>query len=339
MQTLQYVQNGVMIEPSNYYFFLKQIKNLWIAIVLWIIIFFTPLKFIKQWAGIIFICCIILQLLVFTQSGFNWAYGWINITWSATIQPSEFFKIWFILFFAGRLLRKKDLLMKVSGFLWFLLLTGLCYIIFLFMPDLWTVAILWLTSLILYRYAWGKIEFVVLLLIIWVLWWWTIALQFPHIQKRFAYYLNTNIDKNARWIGRQTQNAITAIGAWGITGRWYGKWLQKFGYIPEAQSDYAFAAYSEEVWLLGNSILLTLYFLLCRRSIQWIQAIKDQYRKYVGVWLIWIIIIQTFINIGVNTGIVPTTGITLPFVSYGGTALMINIIQIVLLYKITAIKS
>ena len=339
IQTLQYVQSGKMAEPSNYHFFFKQVQNLGIALILWWCVWFTPLKLIRKLSWIIFIICVILQLLVFTQDSFNGAYWWIKITSSATIQPSEFFKIAFILFFSARLIRKKNILTETSGFFAYLLLTGLCYLIFLFMPDLGTVMILWLTSLILYRYAWGKIEFVILLLIIWVIWWWSIALQFPHIKSRFAYFVNAEIDKNARWIWWQTQNALTAIGAWGIFGRWYGKWLQKFGYIPEAQSDYSFAAYSEEVWLLGNSILLTLYFLLCRRSIKWISVIKDIYWKQVGIGLIGIIIIQLFVNIGVNTGILPTTGITLPFVSYGWTWLMVNIIQVILLSKISSLHT
>lgn len=339
IQTLQYVQSGRMAEPSNYHFFFKQVQNLGIALLLWWCVWFVPLKLIKKMAWLIFVACIVLQLLVFTQDSFNGAYWWIKITNSATIQPSEFFKIAFILFFSGWLIRKKEILTQTSGFFAYLLLTGLCYLIFLFMPDLGTVMILWLTSLVLYRYAWGKIEFVILLLMIGILWWWTIALQFPHIKNRFAYYLDAEIDKNARWIWRQTQNALTAIWAWGILWRGYGKWLQKFGYIPEAQSDYSFAAYSEEVWLLGNSVLLTFYILLCRRSIQWIKAIKDMYWKQVGIGLIGLIMIQIFVNIGVNTALLPTTGITLPFVSYGGTWLMINIIQVILLSKISSLQT
>lgn len=335
IQTLQYVNSGKMLEPSNYHFFFKQIQNLWIALVLWWLTRFIPLKLIKKFTGIIFVACIILQLLVFTQPSLNGAYWWINITSSATIQPSEFFKIWFILFFSAWLIRKKNLLTNMQWFFSYLLLTGICYLIFLFMPDLGTVMILWLTSLILYRYAGGKIQFVILLLIIGVVGWGSIALQFPHIKQRFSYYLDAEVDKNARGIGWQTNNALTAIGAGGFFGRWYGKWLQKFGYIPEAQSDYAFAAYSEEIGFLGNSILLYLYILLCRRSIQWVIQTKDLYWKQVWVWLIWLIIVQVFVNIGVNTALLPTTGITLPFVSYGGTGLMINIIQVILLAKIS----
>lgn len=339
IQTLQYVQSGRMTEPSNYHFFFKQIQNLGIALILGACVRFVPLKLIKKLAWIIFVACIVLQLLVFTQDSFNGAYGWIKITSSATIQPSEFFKIAFILFFAWWLIRKKHVLTNMQGFFAYLILTGICYIIFLFMPDLGTVMILGLTSLILYRYAWWDIKFVVLLLIVGIIGWGSIALQFPHIKSRFTYYINAEVDKNARWIWRQTQNALTAIGAWGITWRWYGKGLQKFGYIPEAQSDYIFAAYSEEMGLLGNSVLLSLYFLLCRYAVQAIKNVKDIYWKHVGVWLISLIIIQIFVNIGVNTALLPTTGITLPFVSYGWTWLMINIIQVVLLSKIANLQT
>ena len=119
-----------------------------------------------------------------------------------------------------------------------------------------------------------------------------------------------------------------------MLGRGYAKGLQKFGYVPEAQSDFIFAAFAEEIGFLGGSVLLTLYFLLAYHFIVRLSSVSDPYLKLLGVGLISTIIIQSFINIGVNTNIVPLTGLTLPFVSFGGTALMVNFIELVFLYKI-----
>ena len=163
---------------------------------------------------------------------------------------------------------------------------------------------------------------------------WSISPRFDYIQKRFTYFLNSNVDEQKRWIWRQNEQALMAIGGGWFLGKWYGKWLQKFGYIPEAQSDFVFAAYSEEIWFVGNIILLWLYFYLAYYFLSKLHTIKNEHSKTIGIWIISLIIIQAFINIGVNLKIMPNTGLTLPFISYWGTALMVNCIEIILLYKI-----
>jgi cell division protein FtsW (lipid II flippase) len=122
-------------------------------------------------------------------------------------------------------------------------------------------------------------------------------------------------------------------GGW-FWGKGYGKGLQKFGYIPEAQSDFVFSALSEEIWFIGNLVILWLYFYLGYYFLTNLHKIKDEYRKTIWVWIISLIIVQVFVNIGVNIEILPNTGLTLPFLSYWGTALMVNFMEIVILYKI-----
>ncbi|MEI7478527.1 MAG: FtsW/RodA/SpoVE family cell cycle protein [bacterium] len=91
--------------------------------------------------------------------------------------------------------------------------------------------------------------------------------------------------------------------------------MQKFGYIPEAQSDFIFAAFSEEIGFLGNMVLLAMYFYLAYTFLRLLPQVRDEYTKIFGVGLISLIMIQMFVNIGVNIKIVPLTGLTLPFVS------------------------
>lgn len=159
--------------------------------------------------------------------------------------------------------------------------------------------------------------------------------KFDYIQKRFTYFLNTNVDPQSRDVGWQNQQALIAVWGGGFSGKWYGKWLQKFGYIPEAQSDFIFAAYSEEVGMLGDMFLLGIYLFLAYYFISKLPQVKSEYNKTIGVGIIALIIIQAFVNMWVNLKILPNTWLTLPFISYGGTAMMVNIIEIVLLYKIT----
>ncbi|HMT00772.1 MAG TPA: FtsW/RodA/SpoVE family cell cycle protein, partial [Candidatus Absconditabacterales bacterium] len=132
----------------------------------------------------------------------------------------------------------------------------------------------------------------------------------------------------------QTQQALISIGGGGFTGKGYGKGLQKFGFIPEAQSDFIFAAFSEEIGFFGDAVLLALYLGLAFFFLSELHKVRDDYYKMLGVAIISLIIMQAFVNMGVNLRILPNTGLTLPFISFGGTALIVNLIQLSLLYKI-----
>jgi len=333
-------------DPSNYFYFFRQIRNIWIALVMAAIAYTIPIKFFQKQknVNIIAILLMILQISVFIPwigivlNGARWR---IDIPWLPSIQPSEFFKLWYVLFLWWRLIRKRDKVNTKEFFISFIILNTLLFFVFLLIPDLWTVMILAIVGLIMCRYVWAKIKYIIGI-VIWGIMGWllvgviagSISPRFSYIQKRFTYFIDKSVDPQARWIGRQNQQALLAIGGWGIFGKWYGKWLQKFGFIPEAQSDFVFAAFSEEIWFAGNMLLLWLYLYIAYYFLTRMKTIKDDHKKIIGIGILSLILIQAFVNIWVNTKILPNTWLTLPFISYGWTALMVNFIEIVLLYKI-----
>ncbi len=324
------------LEPSNYFYFFRHLQSIAIAFLVAFIIYKIPLRLIQDYRNYIIIFALIFQLMVFTPLwvelfGSKW---WIYIQWLGTIQPAEIFKTAFVIFFAGWFVRKKKMLSSIPWFFGFLILTWILSVVFLALPDLWTLMVLAPTALIMYWYAWGKIKYVLTLLVVWLFLSYNIWMQFDYIRVRFEYFFNPEIDETGRWIGWQTQQALTSVGWWWILWSWYGKWLQKFWYIPIAQSDFVFAAFSEEIWLIGNSVLLTLYFLLAYFFIKWLRNVNNEYYRILWIWILSLIMVQAFINIWVNINILPLTGITLPFISYWWTAIMMNFVQIVLLYKI-----
>ena len=134
--------------------------------------------------------------------------------------------------------------------------------------------------------------------------------------------------------GRQNQQGIIAIGGGGFRGQGYGKGLQKMGQLPEAYSDMIFAAFSEEIGFVGNMLLFALYIGLFFTVLKQLDHVRDPQLKTLAVGIISLIIVQVFVHVGVNLEILPNTGLTLPFISHGGTALMINLIELTLLYKI-----
>lgn len=333
-------------DPSNYFYFFRQIRNVVVALVIWLLAYKFPLKLLQSQKYILAIAVFffVLQLIVFVPgvgTVLNGARGWIKIWNLTTIQPSEFFKLAYVIFLSSWLIRKKKMIEGRQFMTAFVVLNIILLFVFLLIPDLGTVVVLALTGLIMFRYAGVKIKYVLLLLfggliaglLLWALAW-MVSDKFDYIQRRFTYFLSSNIDPENTDIWWQNQQALIAIGGWWFSGKWYGKWLQKFGYIPESQSDFIFSAFSEEIWFMWNIALLALYFYLARYVLTHLYRVKDPYLKQIAIWIISLIIVQMFVNIGVNLKIMPNTWLTLPFVSFGGTALMVNMIEIVFLYRI-----
>ncbi|NOZ44950.1 MAG: FtsW/RodA/SpoVE family cell cycle protein [bacterium] len=121
--------------------------------------------------------------------------------------------------------------------------------------------------------------------------------KFDYIQRRFTYFLSSDIDPQSTDIGWQNHQALVAIGGGGFFGQGYGKGLQKFGYIPEAQSDFIFSAFSEEIGFMGNMVLLALYFYLAWFVLTRLYRVRDPYLKLIGVGIISLIIVQMFVNL------------------------------------------
>lgn len=334
--TLRLIAGWTLSETSNYFYFFRQLQHLGIALLIGFIVTLIPIDMIKNNQNKIFIATFFLQLLVFTWLGttFNWARWWIYITGIWTLQPSEFFKLGFVLFLSWWLLRKQKILWTFQGYISLIVVFTVFLLVYLLIPDLWTLLVLWWVILVMYWYGGGKIQYILVSIILWLAIMIPIWMQFDYIKKRIDYFINPEIDKTHQWVWWQTKQWLTAIWWWWFLWKWYWKWLQKFGFIPEAQSDFIFAAFSEEIWFLWNTVLLWLYFFIIYISIMRLKSIRDPYLQNVVVWIISLIWIQTFINIWVNTNILPLTWLTLPFISYWWSSLMVNIIEISLLYKI-----
>lgn len=160
--------------------------------------------------------------------------------------------------------------------------------------------------------------------------------SFSYITDRVDNFLadNQNAIQN-KTINFQTEQGLIAIGSGGFFGLGFGKSIQKFGYLPEVEGDFIFSVISEELGFLGVLFLVSLYLYIGWRGFLIAEATADLFGKYVATGITTLILSQAFINIGVNLNILPLTGITLPFISYGGSSLLSLMLAIGVLLNIS----
>jgi len=334
-------------DPSNYFYFIRHLRNILFAIIAALAIYRLPIKFFQKDKNILIItiAVFVLQLMVFIPglwAEYGWARWWLDIPHLPSIQPCEFFKLWYVIFMAGWLIRKRKTFSNDKQMLMSYIIINIIFLIlFCFIPDFWSALVMWVTGVVMAFYAgmdWKKI------VVVWVcgaacaILFGSLAshfsTRFAYLQDRMLYFISGDSDSSSQWVGWQNEQALAAIWWWWFFWNWYGKWLQKFGYIPEAQSDFIFAAYSEEVWFFWDIILIGLYFYLAYYVLTRLRWVSDEYWKIMVVWLLSLIILQALINIGVNLKILPNTWLTLPFISHWWTAMLANCISLVLIYKI-----
>lgn len=148
---------------------------------------------------------------------------------------------------------------------------------------------------------------------------------FPYGQSRIAMWKDPFID--AQKTGYQLAQSLISIGSGGLTGLGLGRSRQKYLYLPEEHNDFIFAIVCEELGLVGAVIIMLLFAALILRGFQIAQQAPDRFGSLLAVGVISQLAMQTFLNIGVVTGLLPTTGASLPFFSYGGTALFLQLVE------------
>jgi rod shape determining protein RodA len=155
---------------------------------------------------------------------------------------------------------------------------------------------------------------------------WKFVLQ-DYQKNRVEVFLNPDLDPRGQ--GYNVRQAIIAVGSGEIVGRGLGRGLQsQLKFLPERQTDFIFASAAEEIGFLGSIALLGLYYFLIRRLIKIIQYAKDDLGYFLTSGVLFLFLVQVIINMGMNMGILPVTGIPLPFLTYGGSSLIVSFIAL-----------
>jgi cell division protein FtsW len=260
----------------------------------------------------------------------NGASRWIRLG-PISLQPSELAKIILPLCAVGWLRQMPD--MSFLAFLRLMALLAFPIGLILLEPDNGTTLIAAFTVALILFLAEVKAKYWALPMGILFIGGLAIASQMPHVHRRLEIYLNPEADLKGK--GHQPYQARIAVGSGGLTGRGLGQGLQKLEYLPEAQNDYIAAIVAEETGFVGMIGLIGLYSCLLIGGF-WVALRLQDWSRVLAATLTALLCLQAFLNLGVVSGVLPSTGINLPLFSQGGTSLLCNLILIGWLMRLSA---
>lgn len=319
------------------YYFWRQLSYSGVGILAAVIAFKIPLKFLQKIGPLLIVISLFLLLMVLIPGigkEVNGSIRWLNLG-VISLQVSEFAKLATVVYLAGYLVRhNEEVRTNLSGFLRPLALIFVISSLLIFEPDFGAVAVIAITAMgMLWLGGASFFQFIFLMLTMAAVLS-LVAVSSPYRMERLTTFLNPWADPFNS--GFQLTQALIAFGR----GEWFGVGLgasvQKLFYLPEAHTDFVFAVLAEELGLFSVMIVVALFgFIVIRALIIGRRAEKKNhpftaFLAYgLGIWLG----LQAFINIGVNMGVLPTKGLTLPLMSYGGSSLIIMCVVIAILLR------
>ena len=253
------------------------------------------------------------------------AARWIYIG-SLSFQTSELLKIGFIMYLSAWLSVKDKAKTFRNGFLPFAILSLIVGLILLKQPDTDTFLITFFAGIAIFLTAGGKWRYMMILAMIGAMGIGVLAIERPYLMSRFTTFLNPG--QNSLTSGYQIEQSLIAVGSGGLTGRGFGQSIQKFNFLPEPIGDSIFAVASEEFGFIGAVGIVLLFVFFAFRGLKIAGRVPDNYGRLITVGIVIMIVSQAFVNIGAMVGILPLSGIPLPFISHGGTALFMTLAEI-----------
>lgn len=328
---------SLQLTGKSTYFLLHQILyGLLPGIILGFIFYKVDLNFLRRNSLWIFLGALLLTSLVFLPKLSISLYGgrrWIRI-FGFSFQPSEFLKPAFLIYLSSWLATHKNEENKFKNLLIpFAVILMILSLLFVFQPDIGTLAILGLLGGILYFCARTPFSHTIIIGIIGCIALSLLIVFAPYRFNRLLVFLNPEIDPLGK--GYHIKQALIAVGSGGLFGKGLGLGEQKLGFLPQPMTDSIFAVFAEETGFLGALVVLSLFLIFAWRGFKCAKNQKDEFKKLLSLGITSWITLQAFVNIGTMIGILPLTGIPLPFLSYGGSALICELAACGILLNIT----
>jgi cell division protein FtsW len=306
-----------------------------------VLIFFSKINY-KKWKKYsphILILTLILTGLVFIPKigiSHGGATRWLNLG-IISIQPVELLKFGVILYLStwySSIGQKINTLRY--GLLPLIIVIGLSGALLLFQPDTGSLLVIFVTSMSIFLIGGGRLKHIIGIVLAAILGFAIFVIRKPYILERLYTFIDPSRDPTgASW---QLQQSLIAIGSGGIFGKGFGQSIQKFSFLPEPTSDSVFAVAAEEFGFLGAMVILAIFTVFLFSGLRLSQKAPDLFGRLFISGIVIMIAFQAFINIAAMIGVFPLTGIPLPFISHGGTALLVTLAEIGIILNISRHK-
>lgn len=321
---------GLIDANCNDFYFWRQARNILVALPLWFIASSIPYLFWRKAAPGIFIGSVILLIALFLpglSTGWGTSRSWLSIPILSSIQPAELAKLGLIFYLARWMERRREEIATLeNGFVPFAIILGIVALLLILQPDFGTTLVVTLIATAIYFAAGARVKHIFLGGLIASAF--TVIIVnlggLDYVKDRFTAFIDPSLDPEG--IGFQVKQSLIAVGKGGIFGEGMEGATQRFGYLPEVQSDAIYAATAEAFGFFGSVLLAGLFLLIAYRGFKIAARAPDRFGKLAAVGLSAALASQAFVHIGVNIALLPYTGITLPFVSYGGSSLVASFV-------------
>jgi cell division protein FtsW len=319
---------------SEFYYFKKHLFTMVIGIITMILVYKIKLSQLHRVAVPLLIFSFILLILVFVPSigiAGGGAKRWIRL-WPTTFQPSELVKLAMVIYLARYMSMPGYSTDRFISFIKPLCIMVLFQFIFLKQPDFGATISLGLLTLGMLFISGTKLRDIASVLVLAI----PVVIKLimePYRLKRVISFLDPY--KDPLGSGFQLVQSFIALGSGGLTGLGLGESKQKLAFLPASHTDFIFCLVGEELGLIGATVVIALFLFLFIRGISIASKSKDSFVYYLAYGLTMMIALQALINFSVVTGLVPTKGLPLPFMSYGGSALLMNMIAVGILLRIS----
>ena len=293
-------------------------------------------KFWRKSAFFIFLLSLALTAAVFIPAlgvSHSGAERWIGIG-PISFQPAEILKLGFVIYFAAWLTWAKSKIESFkSGVLPFLGMLAVVGFILLNQPDTKSFILIAGTGVVMLFLAGAPVKNIFLICTLAALTLAVLVIFTPYLKERVQTFIDPSQDTQGA--SYQIQQSLIAIGSGGIFGRGYGQSIQKFSYLPEPQGDSIFAVLGEEFGFIGTVTIIVLYLFFALRGFRIANNSPDSFSRLLAFGIVILITMQAMMHIASITGVLPLTGVPLPFVSQGGTSLAINLAAVGIILQIS----
>jgi cell division protein FtsW len=320
---------------DNAFYLKRQVGYLAVGLVLAYAAFRVDYRKLKNIAPAIVITAFVLLVLTLIPHvglASGGARRWLGFH-SLSFQPSEFAKLALVLFLAAKLAQLGEGVLSLSkGVAPAFFITFLLALPVFFEPDMGTASLMIFTAFAMIFTAGARIEHLIMCAIAMLP---GIAIAVgssPYKRARIFAFLNPW--KDAQNTGFHIVQSLLALGSGGVLGLGLGASRQKYFYLPEAHTDFIFAVLGEELGLLGGMVVIALFVVFAVRAVTLALKAPDRFGMLLAMGCTFLIVIQAFINIGVVTGSWPVTGVPLPFISFGGTSLIVSLVAVGLIANV-----